>query len=74
MADDVAGIRPARADEAEAVLGCYEWLFEPPGSIPPGWEPLTAVERIGATIAGSSLIFPPPVWGGTSGSPGRTKV
>ena len=29
---------------------------------------------IGATIAASSFTLPPPVWGGCSGSPGRTKV
>ncbi len=32
-------IRPARVDEAPAVLRCYEWLFAPPGAEPPSWNP-----------------------------------
>jgi len=50
-------VRAALPGEAEAVGRCYEWLFEPPGSIPPGWDPLTAVERIGATIAGPDSVM-----------------
>jgi GNAT superfamily N-acetyltransferase len=30
-------IRPAGPDDADAVLGCYEWLFEPPGGRPASW-------------------------------------
>ena len=32
-------IRPARLDEADAVLAGYEWLFAPPGSRPASWNP-----------------------------------
>ncbi len=51
---DAGGIvvRAASPAEAEAVIGCYPWLFEPPGTVPPGWDPATAVERVRATIAG----------------------
>ena len=32
-------VRPARLDEADAVLAGYEWLFAPPGSRPASWNP-----------------------------------
>jgi GNAT superfamily N-acetyltransferase len=35
----VAEIREAIEDEAERMLGMYEWLFEAPGYVPPGWDP-----------------------------------
>jgi len=41
-------IRPARQDEADAVLAAYEWLFAPPGAQPALWEP----ERARATLVG----------------------
>jgi len=41
-------IRPARQDEADAVLTAFEWLFAPPGSQPALWEP----ERARATLVG----------------------
>lgn len=50
-------IRAARPQEAEAVARCYEWLFEPPGSVPPGWNQLTAAERIRATINGPDSVM-----------------
>jgi hypothetical protein len=31
-------IRPARDDERDEVLRMYEWLFDPPGARPQGWE------------------------------------
>jgi GNAT superfamily N-acetyltransferase len=39
MADAGPEVRAARADEVDAVLGCYEWLFAPPGRRPPSWSP-----------------------------------
>ena len=50
-------IRAARPEEAEAVARCYEWLFAPPGSTPPGWDPATGAERIRATIAGPASVM-----------------
>lgn len=44
-------VRPARLDEAAAVVPLYEWLFAPPGARPPGWEPAIAEERIAEAIA-----------------------
>ena len=31
-------VREAMAAEVERVLGMYEWLFAPPGSVPPRWD------------------------------------
>jgi GNAT superfamily N-acetyltransferase len=31
-------IRAGRADEATRVIAMYQWLFEPPGEVPPGWD------------------------------------
>jgi GNAT superfamily N-acetyltransferase len=35
----LADVRPALPEEVERVLGMYEWLFAPPGTVPPGWDP-----------------------------------
>lgn len=43
-------VRPALALEVERVLGMYEWLFEPPGSAPPGWDPARAREALAQAI------------------------
>lgn len=44
-------IRAARPDEADAVVAAYEWLFAPPGSQPPMWDPTKAAARLGAAAA-----------------------
>jgi GNAT superfamily N-acetyltransferase len=33
------------------VLGMYEWLFAPPGSVPPGWDADRARDAIASAIA-----------------------
>jgi GNAT superfamily N-acetyltransferase len=54
----MAKVREAAAGEVERVLGMYEWLFAPPGSVPPGWDPQRAREAIAAAIADpSSAVF-----------------
>ena len=45
----MAKVREALPGEVERVLGMYEWLFAPPGSVPPGWD----AERARAAIAGA---------------------
>jgi GNAT superfamily N-acetyltransferase len=45
-------IREARTGEVEALLACYEWLFAPPGSTPPSWDPAGARLALTATIEG----------------------
>jgi GNAT superfamily N-acetyltransferase len=43
-------VRPARDDERDAVLGMYEWLFDPPGARPHGWEPGHASRALADTL------------------------
>jgi GNAT superfamily N-acetyltransferase len=43
-------IRAARAHEVGALVACYEWLFAPPGSQPPMWDPEQAASRLAAAI------------------------
>jgi GNAT superfamily N-acetyltransferase len=45
-------VREAREEEVERVLGMYEWLFAPPGSLPPGWDPERARDALAEAIAG----------------------
>jgi GNAT superfamily N-acetyltransferase len=45
----MAKVREAVPGEVERVLGMYEWLFAPPGSVPPRWDP----DRARAAIAGA---------------------
>lgn len=44
-------VRPAVPEEVERVLGMYEWLFAPPGSVPPDWDADRAREAIAEAIA-----------------------
>jgi GNAT superfamily N-acetyltransferase len=43
-------VREALSAEVERLLGMYEWLFSPPGSVPPGWDPERAREAIAEAI------------------------
>jgi GNAT superfamily N-acetyltransferase len=45
------GLREAAPADADAVLPLYEWLFSPPGSVPPGWDRAAGLERLRETIA-----------------------
>jgi GNAT superfamily N-acetyltransferase len=47
----MAKVREAVPAEVERVLGMYEWLFAPPGSVPPRWDPERARQAIGDAIA-----------------------
>ena len=44
-------VRPARAEEAEAVAAAYDWLFAPPGVPVPDWDPVRAAADVRALIA-----------------------
>jgi len=50
-------VRPALGGEVERVLGMYEWLFEPPGSVPPGWDPEQARSALSRTIAADESVL-----------------
>jgi GNAT superfamily N-acetyltransferase len=43
-------VREARSEEVERVLGMYEWLFAPPGSLPPAWDPVRAEGSLAEAI------------------------
>jgi GNAT superfamily N-acetyltransferase len=46
----MAKVREAMPAEVERVLGMYEWLFAPPGSLPPRWDADDARARIAQAI------------------------
>ena len=50
----MAKIREALPAEVERVLGMYEWLFAPPGSVPPRWNSQRARAAIADAIADPS--------------------
>lgn len=47
-------IRTARTDEIAEVVAAYDWLFAPPGSKPPMWDPEAAAQRLADAIDGDS--------------------
>jgi GNAT superfamily N-acetyltransferase len=48
----MAKVREAAPAEVERVLGMYEWLFAPPGSVPPRWDADHARAAIAQAIEG----------------------
>jgi GNAT superfamily N-acetyltransferase len=61
-------IRAARPDEVDALVAAYDWLFAPPGSTPPMWDPAAAADRLRAAIeADSSEVFVADVDGSIDG-------
>lgn len=44
-------VREARDEEIEALVSMYEWLFAPPGSRPPRWDPDWAREALSRAVA-----------------------
>ena len=44
-------IRSAHTHEADALVAAYDWLFAPPGSRPPQWDPELAAQRLRNLIA-----------------------
>jgi GNAT superfamily N-acetyltransferase len=46
----MADVREALPSEVERVLGMYEWLFAPPGSVPPRWDADRARRAIAQAI------------------------
>jgi GNAT superfamily N-acetyltransferase len=43
-------IRAARPDEVDELVAAYDWLFAPPGSTPPMWDPEAAAYRLAEAI------------------------
>lgn len=60
-------VETATAADVDEVLVCYDWLFAPPGSVPPEWDPAVARERladlIGSPIATVLVVRSPAVVG-----------
>lgn len=55
---DAVEIGVAGPDDAPELLGAYEWLFAPPGSRPPQWDPEAAAERLRrAATARDSVVL-----------------
>jgi GNAT superfamily N-acetyltransferase len=51
-------IRAGRADEAARVIEMYEWLFAPPGDVPPDWDAAAARGRwLEAAAAADALTL-----------------
>jgi len=44
-------VRPGLAGEVERVLGMYEWLFDRPGYLPPGWDPERGRRALARTLS-----------------------
>jgi len=56
----MSGVEIAAAvpDDAPRLLAAYEWLFAPPGSRPPQWDPQAAAERLRrATMADDAVVL-----------------
>jgi GNAT superfamily N-acetyltransferase len=49
-------VRPATPTEAAEIVEAYDWLFAPPGSRPPRWDPAAAVERLQRAIASVTAV------------------
>ena len=43
-------IRAAEHADIEELISAYEWLFAPPGSTPPAWEPRRAAVALGQAL------------------------
>jgi GNAT superfamily N-acetyltransferase len=43
-------IRAARQAEIDELVAAYDWLFAPPGSTPPMWDPEAAADRLANAI------------------------
>jgi GNAT superfamily N-acetyltransferase len=53
----MAKVREAIPAEVERVLGMYEWLFAPPGSVPAAWNPDHARSAIADAISDQSAAI-----------------
>ena len=49
-------IRAAREDEIQAVIPLYDWLFAPPGAMPPSWDERRAAVAVREAISSRDSI------------------
>jgi GNAT superfamily N-acetyltransferase len=50
-------VRAARADEVDAVIPLYDWLFAPPGSKPEAWDERRAAVALAQTIESHDSVL-----------------
>jgi len=43
-------VRPASLDDVDRIVSMYEWLFAPPGSRPPRWDPHGAAVALSRAV------------------------
>ena len=53
---EAAVVRAADLGDVEEITPMYEWLFAPPGSRPPSWDPQRATEALRRTVASESAV------------------
>lgn len=51
-----ATVRAAGAGDVEQVVAGYDWLFAPPGSRPPDWDPARAADALRRVIASDAAV------------------
>jgi GNAT superfamily N-acetyltransferase len=49
-------VREAGLEDVEQVVAAYEWLFAPPGSRPPGWDPERAAGAVRRAVASDAAV------------------
>ncbi|MGZ4181063.1 MAG: GNAT family N-acetyltransferase [Solirubrobacteraceae bacterium] len=49
-------VREAGPDDVEEVVSGYEWLFAPPGSRPPDWDPDRAAGAVRRALASDAAV------------------
>jgi hypothetical protein len=54
MSEMTVVIRAATLEEVDDVARMYEWLFAPPGTRPPRWEPTRAAAALGRVVSSSA--------------------
>jgi GNAT superfamily N-acetyltransferase len=49
-------VRAARPEDVQDVVSGYEWLFAPPGSRPPDWDPERAAGAVDRALASDTAV------------------
>lgn len=52
----IATIRAAELADIDQITPMFEWLFEPPGSQPPRWDPQRAAAAIGGVVSSDDAV------------------
>jgi len=49
-------VRAAALADVQGAVGMYEWLFDPPGARPPGWDPARASAALARAVASDDAV------------------